>query len=108
MHEPSDMSVPHEMYRRRVARLIFGVAALALLAATLDLAWGLAERAGINDLTLRAGHRLDVYAASLEGELAKYDYLPTILPLEENVVELLRRPTDAGLISAVNHYLEQF
>ena len=52
-------------------------------------------------------HRLDLYPAGLEGALGRYDYLPAILPLDQNVIDLLRRPDAADLVDRVNRYLEQ-
>jgi two-component system C4-dicarboxylate transport sensor histidine kinase DctB len=90
-----------------LSRLIFWGCIAGLFLAILSLTDWWAERAAVNTLRQRVAHRLDLYATSLEGELAKYDYLPTILPLAPTVIELLRRPEDGALAAAVNHYLEQ-
>ena len=93
--------------RAAAPRLILWTIALGLLCATLVLAYQGAERTSIEVLRQRMTHRLDLYSAGLEGALGRYDYLPAILPLDQNVIDLLRRPDAADLVDRVNRYLEQ-
>jgi two-component system C4-dicarboxylate transport sensor histidine kinase DctB len=93
--------------RAAAPSLILWAIALGLLCATLVLAYQWAERTSTEVLRQRMTHRLDLYTAGLEGELGRYDYLPAILPLDQNVIDLLRRPDAADLIDRVNRYLEQ-
>lgn len=79
---------------------------LALFAVVLYGVWSGSERAGIDKLRGNGGHRLDLYAASLDAELRKYDYLPTLLSLNPDVIALLREPHAKQLQDSVNHYLE--
>ena len=60
------------------------------------------------DLQAIGRHRLDLYAASLEREIAKYAFLPGTLNLAGNVVALVSAPGTGTRRSAeVNAYLEQ-
>jgi two-component system, NtrC family, C4-dicarboxylate transport sensor histidine kinase DctB len=80
---------------------------VALFAGIVYLAWSLSEQAGIDKLRERGGHRLDLYAASLDAELRKYDYLPTLLSLNPEVIALLKTPESPRLRESVNRYLAQ-
>ena len=90
----------------RARRWALGFLALALLLAGVAAAYVLGERAALR--TVRAGstHRLDLYAASLQSELSRYEYLPPVLALNQDVIRLLRGPASAALRSQVNDYLE--
>ncbi len=70
------------------------------------LAWATAERAGVRSLRESTAHRLDIYAASLQSELSRYDYLPPVIALNQDVVDLLKKPGDAALMADANKYLE--
>ena len=50
---------------------------------------------------------LDLYEASLESALAKYDYLPGIVALRQEVARLLRAATASGPPQTVNQYLAE-
>jgi len=82
-------------------------AVLACAAATLAIACTIAERIGTERLRDAGTHKLDLYAASLDSALAKYEYLPGIVTLKRDVVTLLRAPQTPGLQDSVNRYLAQ-
>jgi two-component system C4-dicarboxylate transport sensor histidine kinase DctB len=82
-------------------------AVLCSAAAALGIAWTSAERIGIERLRDTGLHKLDLYEASLESALAKYDYLPGIVALRQEVVALLRSPAAPGLQQSVNLYLSE-
>ena len=65
-----------------------------------------ADRLGHERLRQEGLHRLELYAAALQSELAKYEYLPDLLTLERDVVLLLQNPRDANLVRVVNERLE--
>ncbi|MDX1594653.1 MAG: ATP-binding protein [Gammaproteobacteria bacterium] len=52
-----------------------------------------------------ARQNLDLYAAHLEGELAKFEYLPALLSTQYELVRLLREPRNPYLIQRVNRFL---
>jgi two-component system C4-dicarboxylate transport sensor histidine kinase DctB len=78
-------------------------AAVVLIVALGD--W-LAGQIGRQRLHEAGMHRLEVYAAGLRSELAKYEYLPGLLTLEHDVSRVLRNPGDADLIRTANERLE--
>jgi len=80
---------------------------LCSAAAALGIAWASAERIEIARLHDTGAHKLDLYTASLEGALAKYDYLPGVVALRQEVVTLLRSPAAPGLQQSVNLYLSE-
>jgi two-component system C4-dicarboxylate transport sensor histidine kinase DctB len=73
----------------------------------MGIAWVSAERIGIERLRDAGAHQLDLYAASLESALGKYEYLPGVVALRNEVAVLLRNPAAPGLQQAVNLYLAE-
>ena len=71
------------------------------------IAWISAERIGIERLRDAGAHQLDLYAASLESALGKYEYLPGVVALRSEVVALARNPAVPGLQDTVNLYLSE-
>ena len=68
------------------------------------------ERSGIQSLRESAGHRLDLLAAAIDSEVTRVTYIPGMLALHADVLDLLRSgdgvPRSARQ-QAVNHYLER-
>lgn len=83
-----------------------GLVGLAVVAAGMAVAYVGAERAGLRSLREATAHRLDVYAASLQSELSRYDYLPPVLALNQDVVDMLRQPANRQRREDVNRFLE--
>ena len=82
-----------------------GVLGCALLA--LSIAWKFAEQIGIERLREAGIHKLDLYAASLESALGKYEYLSGVGALRQEVAVLLHAPGNPGVRDAVNRYLAE-
>ncbi|MBC7858703.1 MAG: sensor histidine kinase [Burkholderiaceae bacterium] len=80
-----------------------GILGLSLAAISLAYTWS--KRVGYAQLNDMSAHQLDLYAAGLESELGKHEYLPGILALDHNVLALLDAPTDAQLGARVNKRL---
>jgi two-component system C4-dicarboxylate transport sensor histidine kinase DctB len=78
----------------------------AITAAILMSTYLAAERLGDERLRQEGLHRLELYAAALQSELAKYEYLPDLLTLERDVILLLQNPRDASLVRDVNERLQ--
>jgi two-component system C4-dicarboxylate transport sensor histidine kinase DctB len=104
----SDM---HASDRRSAVRSLFvnkfsmwTIAAL-LIALVGAIAYTTVVRSSVEDLKGIAEHRLDVIAASLDGELARFDYLPPLLEVNSNIARLFDPAPAAGVQSEVNHYL---
>jgi two-component system C4-dicarboxylate transport sensor histidine kinase DctB len=53
------------------------------------------ERAGLENLSAVANERLELYAATLESELARYAYLPSLIAADADVRALLLHPNPA-------------
>ena len=96
----------HSAHRLRWRRWLSVGAWLCLVAAGGALAYLMGERTGIRSLQQGTLHRLDIYATGLRSELSRYEYLPQVLSLSPDVLELLRSPGDRGLQLATNVYLE--
>ncbi|MBB4841507.1 two-component system C4-dicarboxylate transport sensor histidine kinase DctB [Paucibacter oligotrophus] len=75
------------------------LASLTLVLMALGLALGhrLSERAGMEQLAAVAAERLELYAASLEAQLARYDYLPSLIAIDQDMMAVLNAPQDAAL-----------
>lgn len=90
----------------RTRRWALGLLALALLLAGVAAAYVLGERAAVRSLRAGNTHRLDLYAATLQSELSRYEYLPPVLALNQHVIDMLRGPASTALRREVNQYLE--
>jgi len=93
---------PHSRWRRWAAVGVWG----CLVVAAGALAYLAAERAGIRSLKQGTLHRLDIYATGLRSELSRYEYLPQVLSLSPDVLDLLRSPGNEDLRREANVYLE--
>jgi two-component system sensor histidine kinase AauS len=63
------------------------------------------EKNAIKALGENGQRQLELHARTVESEINKYNYLPSVLELESNVSDLLNTPS-AELRSKVNDYLE--
>ncbi|WP_198968885.1 sensor histidine kinase [Xylophilus sp. ASV27] len=72
------------------AFLAFVAMALAFLGMTAGYQWGV--RNGLGQLAFRADERLELYAAALESELARYSYLPSLVAIGAESTALLDAP----------------
>lgn len=75
------------------------LAALTVLLVLLGMAMGyrVSERSGLAQLAAVANERLELYATTLETELARYAYLPSLIAIDEDVQALLDDPHNAQL-----------
>jgi two-component system sensor histidine kinase AauS len=65
----------------------------------------LSETSGIKALSENGERQLELHARTVESEINKYNYLPSVLELESNVSDLLNDPSPE-LRGKVNDYLE--
>jgi two-component system C4-dicarboxylate transport sensor histidine kinase DctB len=91
----------------RKVRAIGWVGGFLLIVLAVWLAHLWAERTVIEDLRHDGAQRLELYLTGLEAALARYDYLPTVLALNGDVIRLLQHPGDASSIPDANRYLAQ-
>ena len=66
----------------------------------------LALRLSIRSLRESTSHRLDLYAANLQAEMDRFEYLPPVVSLNEHLVALLEQPMDTTMVGVVNRYLQ--
>jgi two-component system C4-dicarboxylate transport sensor histidine kinase DctB len=88
---------------RRVASVVVALSVFGL-GAGIAYNWG--ERTGIEALQEIGAHRLNLYVGSLQSELRRYEYLPEIVGLNDDIASLLREPANSGLTRATNLFLE--
>ncbi|WP_151638720.1 sensor histidine kinase [Noviherbaspirillum aerium] len=79
------------------------IALLSLAAAWPAYQW--AQRKGYDALDEVSVHQLDLYAAGLESELGKHDYLPSLLELDPDILALLGGANDPQLLRKANRRL---
>lgn len=91
------------LWARRAARAL-GLA--LLISAGAWATYRYTVQVEINAMRQSAAHRLDVYESALTSELTRYDYLPTLLSLNADVIAMLRDPANQALVARVNRYLE--
>jgi two-component system C4-dicarboxylate transport sensor histidine kinase DctB len=89
-----------------VSTLLRGSAAFALVVAAALVGHAIATRYGLNRLHEAAQHRLDLVGAGLEGNLERFDYLPSLLDRMPSIFALLDAPGDATLRDEVNRNLQ--
>lgn len=90
---------------RRVGLFLAG-AVVILSVGAIAYRWSLLS--GMAELRQRGGHRLELYSASMEREVTKFGYVPSILGLEQNVLTLLASGgRDKALAQRVNVFLER-
>lgn len=97
------------LHNRRMSkpllRWLAPLLAAALIGAAAWLAALAARGAGLERAHEAAGHRLDVLAAEVDGQIARFDYLPSLLELNPAVFDLLEHPQDPALVAEVNRLL---
>lgn len=83
--------------------------AMLALAALVGLAGSLGYRYSYGNALARQSERgqvqLRLYGQALTSELARYDYVPSLLSLDDKIDALLARPGHAARVDAANHYL---
>ncbi|MDT8997699.1 ATP-binding protein [Paucibacter sp. APW11] len=79
--------------------------ALALLGGVLGQR--LSEASGLAQLAALASERLELYAATLESELARHNYLPSLIAIDEQVQAMLGAPQDLTLRAEVARKLSR-
>lgn len=85
--------------------LVAGVVAVMLVVAAGWGAHALAWRRGLAAMSQEAGHRLAMSAAAVESQLARFDFLPSVLETTPAVGRLLQSPQTPALRDEVNRLL---
>lgn len=76
---------------------LIGLLTLVAIVAGMVLGYRVSERAGLAELAALANERLELYASTLETELARYAYLPSLIAIDEDVQDLLEDPHNAQI-----------
>lgn len=92
--------------RRLLARWIVAVGAGLLCVGVLLLVVASVERSELRLLANDGERQLDLHAAQLAGQLARYDYLPQVLSIDARLADLLRAPEDTARMAELNRALE--
>ena len=92
--------------KRWLTRTLTWIASLAIIGAAALAAHEAAMRSGLDRLRGAAGHRLDMVGAGLESDLARFEYLPSLLEMTPSVFALLDAPANPALRDQVNRYLQ--
>ncbi len=84
------------------------IAMLLLVASAMATAYLWSERNGFVQVDDVANRQLDLYASTLESELGKHAYLPSLIEVDEDVIALCQGATDPVLKQTVNRKLASF
>jgi two-component system, NtrC family, C4-dicarboxylate transport sensor histidine kinase DctB len=91
---------------KTTGRALRWIASLAIISIVALAGHDIAIRAGLERLGEAASHRLDMVGASLESDLGRFEYLPSLLEMTPQVFALLDAPANTALRDEVNRYLQ--
>ncbi|WP_342649513.1 ATP-binding protein [Pseudomonas sp. REB1044] len=104
--DPSLLRPAQPAVKSRLIRQLFLPPLIILLMVGLgSVGYMISESNGIRALSENGERQLELHARTVESEISKYTYLPSLLELEDSVSQLLADP-DGGPRQAVNEYLE--
>ncbi len=104
--DPSLLRPAQPVVKSRLIRQLLLPPLIILLMVGLGLAgYLISESNGIRTLSENGERQLELHARTVESEISKYTYLPSLLELEDSVSRLLTDP-DGGYRQTVNEYLE--
>lgn len=87
-------------------RAVRALASLAALAVIVGVTYAVAERMAFRALREATSHRMAIYAANLQAEMKRFEYLPEVISLDQRVLQLLGTPVDELSVDVVNGYLQ--
>jgi two-component system, NtrC family, C4-dicarboxylate transport sensor histidine kinase DctB len=103
MSEPVALPRPLHRHARRAWLAVLGLLLIALVA------WGahaLALQRGLQLMGAAAQQRLEVETTRLDGQLSRFEYLPSLLETSPEVLRLLAAPADRASRESVSRYLK--
>jgi two-component system C4-dicarboxylate transport sensor histidine kinase DctB len=101
------MPEPAPSHAQRLAgRLAVGALLLVFSGVVVWQAMAWARGNAIAALHETTAQNLELYATHIDGELAKYEYLPAVLATQYELVRLLREPRNPYLLQRINRFLE--
>jgi len=102
---PSDGARTSPPPWRRAAPFVALLALAALVSAAGWLGYRYTYDAALARQAERGQVQMRLYAQALESELARYDYVPSLLSLDARIEGLLRQPASAERVAQANAYL---
>jgi two-component system C4-dicarboxylate transport sensor histidine kinase DctB len=97
MTSPADRPSTRAFWLARLAPPLLVLLIPGLIVVGMVLGYRYSERSGLADLAAVSNERLELYASTLETELARYAYLPSLIAIDEDVQALLDEPHDARI-----------
>lgn len=97
MPPPADRPPTRAFRMPRIASPLVGLLTLGLVLLGMVMGYRFSERSGLADLAAVANERLELYASTLETELARYAYLPSLIAIDEDVQALIDDPHNARI-----------
>jgi two-component system C4-dicarboxylate transport sensor histidine kinase DctB len=97
MTSPADRPSTRAFRLARLAPPLLVLLIPGLIVVGMVLGYRYSERSGLADLAAVSNERLELYASTLETELARYAYLPSLIAIDEDVQALLDEPHDARI-----------
>ena len=91
------------IHRKLIISLLFFFILLALVLNAVAI---LSYRSGLAELKAQGNNRLELYINYLQGVLEKYESLPELLAIDNNLVRALLNPLEPTRIETLNKYLE--
>ncbi|MEY2654814.1 MAG: hypothetical protein RLZZ524_1842 [Pseudomonadota bacterium] len=106
---PFDSTVfgPPRPWWRPIFRLLLVLAAVAAILLGGWLGNVLSERQGMAALRLASNHRLDLFAAVVEGRIRRLEHVPATVQLSADVLALLRQPDAPRRVADASGYLRR-
>ncbi len=90
MHGPQPLKRRSALQRFRAARAWLGLG--GAVTASIFAAYAWSERKGFEQLDDVAHRQLDLYASTLESELGKHAYLPSLIEIDPDIEALFKNP----------------
>ncbi|RZT42943.1 sensor histidine kinase [Cupriavidus agavae] len=102
---PSDGAPPATSPWRRIVPFVALLALAILVTGAGWLGYRYTYDAALARQAERGQVQMRLYAQALESELARYDYVPSLLSLDARIDALLRQPAAPGRVAQANDYL---
>jgi len=88
-------------------RLVAALVAVLAMCGSAWLGFRFGELRGIALLRTESNHRLDLFAATVEGTVKRLDYVPATVQLNQDVLSLLNQPAANSRRQVVSSYLRR-
>ncbi|MDO9006201.1 MAG: ATP-binding protein [Aquabacterium sp.] len=99
------LSIPDILRRARTLMQV-GLALLLLLLSG-ALGFEMSQRQGMAAVQANAGHRLELFASTVDSLLNRLEHVPATIQLNKDVLAMLRDPGELSRVKVVNGYLKE-